>query len=267
MGTTDLGMVTIARGKHRMIDARSIGARLTYDLPKEPYDGTPQQAGPDEETVVENVLEDGSATDRPVQPQPPAETPQPPVTERPPAPQPPVTEQPPAPQPAVTEQPPAPQPPVTPRTETVDVMQVARQRLVPGGPLSLELVRANGSQWSANTTCQSVATRRDQRGSYLVVNTANFRRRGRWARFSFVVRDGQVTRLGLLVANNGRWKPAPRGLFRFQRVPGANHQLGPDGLTLSCSAKVNPRPNAKGKLAATLYVRSFHIPGARALGY
>ncbi len=45
LAEVDLGTITVAAGKHRMINARSLGARLFAQVPAEPYDGRGAPAG------------------------------------------------------------------------------------------------------------------------------------------------------------------------------------------------------------------------------
>lgn len=65
VATYDLGTIRVAAGRHRMINARSLGTNLTWDVPAERYDqgaagpkgGKPAKAGKGgEERVTKNVL-------------------------------------------------------------------------------------------------------------------------------------------------------------------------------------------------------------------
>ena len=58
-GEFDLGTIKVAAGKHRMINARSIGTRLFWEVPAEPYDGAKGKRAV-EEQLTRDILGEGA---------------------------------------------------------------------------------------------------------------------------------------------------------------------------------------------------------------
>jgi uncharacterized protein len=249
LNTVDLGMITIAAGKHRLVNARAIGTRVHWDLPEESYDLRPEgaaaspgapQPGPDE-TVTTDVL-------------PPAD---------------------PGEAPRETNDPVAPDEnsnPVAPveTTETPtgalggddgDPMGAIARSLGAGSPINLILQRRGAPAWNVNTTVEELIEGSDKKGRTLTLTTPAYTYEGRPHGFNIVIRDGQIEQVELLAENNGSWARVSKKVFSFKAKKRGNVAIdGAGGVTLTRQGHANSARGVSKRLPAVLTIRSGHDP-------
>ncbi|MCO5171683.1 MAG: hypothetical protein M9894_35720 [Planctomycetes bacterium] len=268
LNEVDLGVVSIKAGRHRMVNARSIGANLFADVPAEPYDG---QVGPRAaaDTQVQDLRRpDATAPAEDVRrgPAPPRDEPRP--EQRP--------EQRPSAQPPAGEARDLRQPdadrsardPLDPGAG--DPLDRLARLLQPGRPVCFQMVfeGGKGRDVAGNTTVDELRDESDERGRRLVVLTSNFVAEGAPHYFSFVVRPDGIEQVDLYLAPRGAWELAPKDTFWFKSIPGGEVRFDAPGRGFASRRGVcNVARGAKARGQVSVYLRTYHVDGAGALRY
>ncbi|MBX3469222.1 MAG: hypothetical protein KF878_20300 [Planctomycetes bacterium] len=266
----DLGQVTIKAGRHRMVNARSIGASLYADVPAEPYDG---QVGPRAaaDTQVQDLRRPDVAT-------PPVEAPAAPRPDRRPEPRPETRDEPRPRGPAAggevrgeardLRQPDASRDPLDPGVG--DPLDRLARLLQPGRPVCFQMVFENGKgrDVAGNTTVDELRDETDERGRRLVVLTSNFMAEGAPHYFSFVLRPDGIEQVDLYHAPQRAWELAPKDTFWFKSIPGGELRFEAPGRGFASRRGVcNVARGAKARGQVSVYLRTYHVDGAGALRY
>lgn len=303
MATVDLGTISIKAGRHRMIDARSIGTSLFAASSKEEYDGkvaggaaapegpqtqdlrraddkprderresttTSDQRKPDADKPAAQPRDDRKESSVSADARRGDAKPQDDRKESSGSTTPLVADGP--------KDPLAPDgPPATPRapraTAGVD-MDKLKAKLEPGSPLCLQLVFGSDAlaDLTMNATVEECNDETDAKGRRLVVMTNNYVHDGVEHYFSIVIREGEIESFELMAAGEGEdgpaWLPVARDTFWFKPIPGGKVELDADGdAVLSRKGVVNRERGSKSRHAATLYVRTYNAEGAPNLDY
>jgi hypothetical protein len=237
-----------------MVNARSMGAQLHWDLPRERYDPAPEDAaagaGPvqdDMERVVD-VLDEGAEAA-------PQRDDLAPRRHDPP--------------PSVDPAPRQDDPAVAAQPRSGDVMTDLKACFQPGGRISFHVVRRGGDTWSGNGVIDQVVDEVDKRGRYLAITTTNFQRGGQAHYVSLVIRNGELTYVGLMAKEGGSWKRVAPQVFSARIRKGSSHAdfEGGQAVALTAEGQANQRRGVARRVPASFTVRSYHVAGAGDLQY
>lgn len=235
LNTVDLGMITIAARKHRLVNARTLGSRLHWDLPEEPYDvpqpgaagGAGAQPGADG-TVTTDVLRPTGTDDAAVDA--PTETGTDPLAE-------------------------------TRGGDGEGHMNAIARSLGSGSPMNLILERKGVPAWNVNTTVEELIEGSDGKGRTLTLTTPAYTYDGQRHGFNIVIRDGQIDLVELTAESNGTWAQVPAKVFSFKAKNRGNVAMdGAGGVTLTRQGLANTARGVNKRRPAVLTLRSGHDP-------